>query len=674
MIAGEGQIKSLYVVPSSDGRFVGTNRPHKCGTTYKALTPRLAERSRSEETDGIEEKCPKPVRFSASVLIALLAGLLPVIPAFALIDPTFTPIHLVRQSDTVRTYRVIATAQPDVWQLSPLTVIKGGRAGDSTLDLAACDATYRPDIQALLKQNGSDPVLLFTSRTDKGERGFLHVNGNWLRLVSPQPKRWDCENFDLKMSGTFAGGTPNLIATASYIQAYPDATVPVAAGTSWAGGAAIGQVDGACHGLAIVERPADGAPCIFVASEKGDRLFCPRKGKDFGFDDVTQAAGLDSRSRAFAWVDLNRDGRPDLVNWDGEILSVRWQEDGFKFRAGGSGSAWKMAGPCQGIDVAGATAAGAQRIVLSTASAPVVLSYTAEGSVHWNPVALPVGRNAAGADGASRCIVADLDNDGYADILQPRVGAGLLWRGTPQGFSDPTTTPLTGAGAATRFALGDFNADGFLDIFVSLPDRNQLWQNDGHGAFRDVTAGAGSLAYKSPAGASVCLANDLNHDGRTDLLLAYRDGDCIYHFNRGYGCMGETGELHLSDIAGIAPGTVGIQAGLVGDFNRDGADDLVVCLTDGRLLCAPNNLADMPGIAARLDRRLAGPVTVSVWQGAEPNRYSVGTYSLIGNGPPRFLGLRQPGECVLQWRLPGRDAASVTRTVHVGSEGFVIAP
>jgi len=33
------------------------------------------------------------------------------------------------------------------------------------------------------------------------------------------------------MSGTFAGGTPELIAMCRYIQAYPDATVPVNAGT-----------------------------------------------------------------------------------------------------------------------------------------------------------------------------------------------------------------------------------------------------------------------------------------------------------------------------------------------------------------------------------------------------------------------------------------------------------
>ena len=76
--------------------------------------------------------------------------------------------------------------------------------------------------------------------------------------------------------------------------------------------------------------------------------------------------------------------------------------------------------------------------------------------------------------------------------------------------------------------------------------------NAGAGRFRPVLRYAGSVGHKLHPGAADCLATDLNHDGRPDLALLYAKGRFLYHFNRGYRCMGEEGELTLEAKHGSA--------------------------------------------------------------------------------------------------------------------------
>ena len=83
----------------------------------------------------------------------------------------------------------------------------------------------------------------------------------------------------------------------------------------------------------------------------------------------------------------------------------------------------------------------------------------------------------------------------------------------------------------------------------------ELWESTGTGSFRPVIQYTGSLQDKRQPGASDCLTTDLNHDGRPDLATLYEKGHFLYHFNRGYRCMGEQGELR-SEVE-RPPGTAG---------------------------------------------------------------------------------------------------------------------
>ena len=59
-------------------------------------------------------------------------------------------------------------------------------------------------------------------------------------------------------------------------------------------------------------------------------------------------------------------------------------------------------------------------------------------------------------------------------------------------FRDVTAKAgLAGTGYDTGVAIGDYDNDGYQDIFVGGVHRNTLYHNNGDGTFTDVTAKAG---------------------------------------------------------------------------------------------------------------------------------------------------------------------------------------
>ena len=264
----------------------------------------------------------------------------------------------------------------------------------------------------------------------------------------------------------------------------------------------------------------------------------------------------------------------------------------------------------------------------------------------------------------SACIVADLDNDGFVDVLRPRAADGCLWKGSAKGFNAPATASVFCKGGG-RVAVGDFNEDGFLDVFTCGADAAELWENDGHAAFRPVSAAAGSLSYKMTAGVSECRAVDLNHDGRPDLCLLYADKEFACHFNRGFRCFGEEGELRLpgGEAERNAPGQ---RAAAIADFNGDGSLDLAVAFSSGRVACFYNGLFNKPTLRVALKRGQPGPVTVSAWQGDKPP-VCVGTLPVAAWPARTRFTVHDDRDVTLQWRLPGKPPSS--RIVKIPSEG-----
>lgn len=216
----------------------------------------------------------------------------------------------------------------------------------------------------------------------------------------------------------------------------------------------------------------------------------------------------------------------------------------------------------------------------------------------------------------------DYNNDGFLDIYfvnGAAIGVGarspgnVLLRNTRRGtFVDVTQEAnVAGTGAyGMGVAIGDYNNDGFMDLYVTNYGVNQLFRNNGGGAFTDVTADAGvggGNRWHSSAGFF-----DYDNDGDLDLYVVnYLD----YHLDSNPYCGlkkegyrlycdvrmfdGVADQLYRNDgdgtftdvssAAGIA-NPAGKGLGLTfGDFDQDGYTDIFVANDTVRNFLYHNN-------------------------------------------------------------------------------------
>lgn len=128
----------------------------------------------------------------------------------------------------------------------------------------------------------------------------------------------------------------------------------------------------------------------------------------------------------------------------------------------------------------------------------------------------------------------DFDADGDPDLLLVN-GTAWPWAKTPPSprpthalfqndgsgkFKDVTAgSGLDVSSQGMGVACGDFDNDGLVDVFIANVGANQLFKNLGGGKFQDVTTSAG-VAGAADQWSSSAAFMDIDHDGDLDLFVA----------------------------------------------------------------------------------------------------------------------------------------------------------
>ncbi len=621
-------------------------------------------------------------------LMFLVLGLSGVIDA--LINPSFTPIDLVEQSDLVMLVKFKGAVEQGKATATVARVLKG-KPDKQTIVIDFSNSPYQEHakfVQDMIKAWGDEPVLLFVGEIEDtseggyiedwgyeggGEeetKGLMHIAGQWIRLYATETGGWEMDKIDEQLLATWNGGTDMLLRCVEYILSDRYADIPVTTEAEWGEQVEVGKVEGKVYVVQSVDLKGDGQAYLYIASDKGDHLFLFDK-EAKAFKDVTGDLNLTSRSSAAVWADFNADGRLDLLSWDGKSLNKHLQAEDGTFSSVALGIGGALTDGCIGLAVVDSGNQGVPAIVASTKAYPVLLLPGDEDTTSAHKLvtgALP-GKD-LGEPGA--CLVADFDDDNLPDIIQPFARGGLFYKGkAPAVFAEPKRLNVgLGPGRAAA-CLGDYDGDGMLDILCAAEDFPRLWHNYGNLNFAETFGLTGESSYiAKPEGVGV-VTGDVNNDGRQDVLILYSAMSPQIFFNRGFRSFGHSHMLDLAEHEMLPQAESGQQVGCLADLNADGAQDMALVLDNGEVWVF---FRDTYGEALCLKVALpltgvnAGPVKVT----GSLEKRGLGAWNVVAGTQEAFFGLIEPGPVTLKWQLPGGKLQEKEIIVEDNPVRFVI--
>jgi len=332
-------------------------------------------------------------------------------------------------------------------------------------------------------------------------------------------------------------------------------------------------------GVAVGDYDNDGFPDLYITCVGQSRLF--RNNHKGGFVDVTSHSGLGARqafSTSALWFDYDRDGLLDLfvcnyVRWtpekdvfcslDGKTKSYCTPEayrgsTCWLFRNRGDGTFEDVTAKSRIFDSTSKSLGvamfdydddGWPDLLVANDTQPNKL-YRNQRDGTFEEIALSAGV-ALSEDGKARAGMGvdtgDFDGSGHAGLAITNFDNEMtgLYRRLKDGRYEDIAV-ASGVGAATRNTLGfgclfaDLNLDGALDLIlanghiddtvrdirhsVAYAQPPQLFLNDGHGRFRDVTSQVGA-AFASPKVARGLACADFDRDGDLDILITANGGE-----------------------------------------------------------------------------------------------------------------------------------------------------
>jgi hypothetical protein len=398
---------------------------------------------------------------------------------------------------------------------------------------------------------------------------------------------------------------------------------------------------GHCHGVAVGDVNNDGRPDVLVSRYGGLSLFLNRGGK---FEDVTAGSGLANPGwgTSAAFVDYDRDGWLDLV-----VVNYLDHQPGVE-----------CSGPDGTKDYCGPSNLAPVTSRLFRNLGPTT------GGVRFEDVSVVSGVGRVPGPGLG-VACADFDGDGWPDILIANDGQpNRLWINRRDGtFADEALSrglgyTVTGHSyAGMGVALGDTANTGLFDVYITHMNSqtHTLWRQSPRGLFRDRTAETGLAGTRWRGTGFGTVMADFDNDGALDIAVA--NGRVFHNSPAGDAATGpfaryaDRNQLFVNDGAGrfrdVSPsnpalcGVWNVGRGLaVGDYDNDGAADLLVTALGGRARLL-RNIA--PGRGHWLAVRATDP---------KLNRDAYGAEVRVRAGGRDRLRLINPGESYLSSHSP----------------------
>lgn len=410
-------------------------------------------------------------------------------------------------------------------------------------------------------------------------------------------------------------------------------------------------------GVAVGDYDGDGYPDIYV-TQYGRSILYHNNGNGT-FTDVTEKAGVAAPGWASSatWFDYDNDGRLDLF-------------------------VCRFAGFDKSMNKFCANPLTGERNYCSPRVYPPTSSWlfhnNGDGSFTDVSHETGIGKLLGKAWGV---VATDINNDGWMDLFVANdTMANFLLMNKQGKFED--IAPASGVGYSSdgkeRSGMGvdsgDYDQDGWEDLFVTNIDREMysLYHNNHDETFYDAAGPLGIAAATRLMSGWGVKSFDYNNDGNLDLFIANgHPDDTIDHgsglvsYEEPFLLFHNTGRgfENVSAIAGPVFEQKFAARGLaIGDFNNDGAVDVLVSVNNGPPLLLKNTSAQgnhWLGIRLIGKRANADAIGARITWKAGPlkrSRLRTGGGSYLASHDPRdVLGIGQQSKIDLleiRWPLP----------------------